>query len=176
MTALAANNTDRYFFHYSNAIAAHVAVVRTQAGAPPTGVIDAFESFCTALTPVLAASTGVNIEFQLAGTTFSVPVGVGDWTGFTFGASAAAKTGNAAQVNAVGRSSGGHRCRLGMFGFNNDFSGYRIEGAELSGLGDSVASILNGSTYAFFSIDDVKPTWYGYLDVKPNDYWVRKSR
>jgi hypothetical protein len=176
MAPLDPGNTDRYFFHYENAAGQHTAVVRTAAGVAAATVIDTFESYCTEVGAGLSASTGVSVEFRAAGASFSSPVAVGDWVGFTFGSTDGNPYTDSVQVNAVGRSAGGHRCRLGLFGWKNDVSAWRLTGSEEGGIAESATAILNAATNIFLAIDGTKPTWYGYLDIKPNDYWVRKAR
>ena len=176
MTALPQNSTDRYFFDYANAFGSHKAVVRTAPGVEASIVVDTVESYCTAVGAGLSTSVGQFVSFQAAGTSFSVPVGVGDWTGFTFGSTDANGYTDAVQINAVGRTTGGRRARLGLFGWRLSVSVFRLSGAEESGLAESAVAILNGATSVFLAIDGLKPTWYGYLDIKPNDYWVRKNR
>jgi hypothetical protein len=55
-------------------------------------------------------------------------------------------------------------------------SNYRVQGGELSGLAGTLSAILNAATNCFYAIDGTKPSWYEYIDVKPDDYWVRKAR
>jgi len=175
MAALPANNTDRLFLHYQNAINSHTAMIRIAPGADIATVMDAFESILSTLTGAFVASAGTNADFQAAGDDFSVPVSAGDWDTFTWGSGAAVITSDGVQFNFQGRSSGGHKSRLGVFGYKNDVSNWRLTEVEAAGVGTAVA-VLQDTTGAFLAIDGLKPTWYGYANIKYNDYWVRQGR
>lgn len=175
MTALPANNTDRYFFRYSNAQHEHTLQVRTATGLSYTTVVSALENYLTILTGAFAASEGLSVELQLAGDNFSTPVTEGVWSTFSWGSTAATPETDATFLGAQGRSTGGHKVRLDVFGYKNALSDFRITNAEVSGVDDAVA-VLNGIPGAFLSIDGLNPQWYQYLNVKSNDYWVRQAR
>jgi hypothetical protein len=175
MAALPPNTTDRYFFHYQNSLHSHTVVVRTATGVAYATVEGALESALTLVTGAYCASEGISVDFQLAGTDFSVPVSSGDWPTYTWGSDPAAPESDAVPLNFQGRSAGGHKCRLGVFGYKNAFSAFKLTGGEASAIEDFVA-ILNSTTGVFLAIDGLAPNWYSYANIKPNDYWVRQAR
>ncbi len=175
MAALPPNNTDRYFFHYENGAGNHTVVVRTALGVAEATVTGALETILTTLSAAWLSSAGTSVDFQAAGTDFSTPVSTGDWASFTWGVGTATPELDAVQFNFQGRSAGGHKCRMGIFGYQNAQSNYRLTGGEAPAVEDSVA-ILNSTTGVFLAIDGLAPVWYGYANIKPNDYWVGKAR
>jgi len=175
MAALPPNNTDRYFFHYQNAVHNHTVAIRTQDGASEAVLIAAVQAWLTALTGAYHSSAGLGADFQAAGTDFTVPSSNSGWAGITWGSGTANIESDSIALNFQGRSAGGHKVRLGFFGYKNTLSEYRITEAESSTITD-VVDILQGTTGCFAAIDGLIPTWYGYANVKANDYWVGRAR
>jgi len=175
MPALAPNNTDRYFFHYQTAAHSHTLVVRTASGELYATVEGAVEDLLTGLSAAFVASAGTSVDFQAAGTDFSTPVSTGDWSSFSWGSGAATPENDAIAFNFQGRSSGGHKSRMGIFGYKNSPSNYRLTGGEAAAV-ETAVGILNSTVGAFLAIDGLHPNWYSYVNIKPNDYWVRQAR
>jgi len=175
MTALAANNTDRFFFHYVTAQGGHTMQVRTQTGVDDGTVSYALGSYLTILTSLFAECNGVSMDFQAAGDSFSTPVVEGFWSTFTWGSGTASIKDNTAFTGAQGRSSGGHRVRLDTFGYKGDMTDYRISNADNAIIDDAVF-VLNNTSGCFLAIDGLAPQWYQYLNIKANDYWVKLAR
>jgi hypothetical protein len=175
MAALPPNSTDRYFFHYANAVNPHTFVIRTGAGIGLSALITAVEAVLAALSPGFAASAGVGIDFQASGTNFSVPQSPGTWNSFTWGSGAADPEVDSVAANFQGRSLGGHKCRWGVFGWSAQKSNYRLTSLEDANVAAAV-TVVNNTTGAFVAIDGLAPTWYEYVNIKANDYWVRQAR
>jgi len=175
MAALPANNTDRLFLHYSNAVHEHTTIIRVPEGANLSTCVDEWESVLTTLTGAFVASVGIGVDFQAAGTNFSVPFTDSDWSSFSWGSGTAVVTSDGVQMNFQGRSAGGHKSRVGVFGYKNDVSNWRLTEGEAASIGTAVG-ILTDSTNGFYAIDGLKPTWYAYVNLKYNDYWVRQGR
>jgi hypothetical protein len=150
-------------------------MVRTGSGADYAVLEAALESILTTLTGAFFASFGISVDFQAAGTDFSTPVSAGDWSSFTWGAGAMTVEVDTIALAFQGRSSGGHKCRLAVYGYKNAYSNWRLTEGEAPGIGTCVV-VLQDTAGAFHAIDDLEPTWYGYVNIKPNDYWVRQAR
>jgi len=175
MAALPANNTDRLFLHYSNALNEHTTIIRCPPGANLATVVDEWESVLTELTGAFVATNGTSADFQAAGDNFSTPYSGSDWSSFSWGSGTAVVTSDGVQMNFQGRSAGGHKSRVGVFGYKNDVSNWRLTEGEAASIGTAVG-ILSTSTNGFYAIDGLKPTWYAYVNLKYNDYWVRQGR
>lgn len=175
MAPLDPGNTDRLFLHYQNGVHSHTTMIRTADGADLAVVVGHWIDVVTLLTGAFFASAGLSVDFQAAGDHFSTPVSGTDWDTATWGSGAATITGDAVGFNFQGRSPGGHKCRVGLFGYKNDVSNWRLTEAEAAAIGTAVG-IIQDDTNGFYAIDGTKPTWYGYVNIKFNDYWVRKGR
>jgi len=175
MAALPANNTDRYFFHYGTAVHNHTMAIRTATGTPETSVITAVAALVFNATSLFAECVGINADIQLAGNTFSTPSSDTGWASMTWGSGTATVEQDSQCLNFQGRTFGGHKARLGIFGYKTTLSDYRLTESESAAIAACVVT-LNFSTGVFIGIDGLPPNWYGYGNVKANDYWVRQAR
>lgn len=84
----------------------------------------------------------------------------------------------------VGRTTGGTQCRLFLFGASQGpesvsaggtFDDWRITTAQ-SGVAANAVNVLNSNSPALVGNDGVKATFYQYVNLKYNNYWVRKTR
>jgi len=125
-------------------------------------------------TSLFWASTITKVELAEQGSNLFFPYASGLST-VTWGSGANSIGNNPLQLNYVGRSAGGRRCRVGLFGYKGVFSEWKLTQAENTAVLNGV-SALNTATDAFVAIDGLPPTWYPYADIGVNDYWVRQSR
>lgn len=175
MAPLPANNTPRVKITYQNAIASHDVVIRMVADSDLAALEASFATFVAQVTTSFHFSeiTGVQVAADGSDLFFDAPgsslIGV-DW-----GSGAAIADTNAQFANWVGRSTGGRRAKIYLFGWKDVISGYRLTSAESSGVLNSVAE-LNDNAVLYTAIDGLQTTWKGYVNVKPNDHWVHDSR
>lgn len=174
MAALPPESTARYKTHYTFAGNNHVNVVRASGVHSPSGFGTWLDGLLTLMVPILYPVTITLVEFAANGSTIFNPVttgiesnvyGTGSPTGLL-----------APQFIAFqGRTSGGHKTRLSIFGVKPEENDYRFEPADNSDVDNAVAYIQTTSPYAK-GIDGVTPVWYSYANTGFNAYWQRKNR
>jgi len=131
-------------------------------------------SWLTSLTSLFWASTITKVELAEQGSNLFFPY-ASSLSTVIWGSGANSIGNNPLQLNFVGRSAGGRRSRVGLFGYKGVFSEWKLTSTENTAILNAV-SALNSAVNAFVAIDGFPPTWYPYGDVGVNDYWVRQSR
>jgi hypothetical protein len=112
---------------------------------------------------------------QLAGTnvTFTTP-----WIESpTYGSGTCPPEQSAQFYDFVGRTTGGRRVRVSIFGaatlsFGNN---YRATAGENTAI-DAAVAFLAGVEGTFLAIDGLQPTWLAYANSGVNAYWRNKIR
>lgn len=174
MAKLPVNNTGVRFVDYANAIATHTFAVRFIAPIDETSFTNDVEAVLLRLNDIVGASTVLGVRQRNQDSNVSFPVASG-LVGYNFGTGAVDVDHNPIALTFVGRTINGVRARLSIFGYKGSTSAYRLTSAEFDGIQNAVAA-LNLAEDIFMAIDQEKPIWYPYADVKPNDYWVRRAR
>jgi hypothetical protein len=174
MAPLPPNNTPTYFLDYTTSLQEHTMEVRAAASVSPATFSSIMDSFLTQLASELSQITIVGGRFRAAGTTFSSPV-VLTITGNSYGVGGQTQDSLPIALNFVGRSPGGRRVRLMVFGYKGTFSAYRVNTSESTAVTNAV-STLNNTVNCFQAIDGLDPVWYPYANVLVNAYWQRKTR
>ena len=174
MAPLPYNSTDIAFVDYSNAIGQHTLQVRTDPAVTFAAIGTSIKALLNALTAEFSLSTVIATRYRNAGAGFAYSVDLG-MNAFTWGSAAANPESNATALTFVGRSSGGRRTRVSIFGYKNGLSAYRLLPAESSGVTSALA-ILRGQPGIYLAVDNQTVIWQSYADVKANDYWVRRAR
>ena len=75
----------------------------------------------------------------------------------------------------VGRTSGGRRTRLAIFGVNSLGSNYKFNAGE-SAVVDAGIAYIAANPGQVLGIDDLPGVWHAYADVQVNDHWVKRLR
>jgi hypothetical protein len=75
----------------------------------------------------------------------------------------------------VGRSSGGRRWRLDVFGSRTLGDNYRLSPGENTDV-DAAAAVLRDVDFGIVGIDDLPVNVYTYTNVGANAYWQRELR
>lgn len=174
MAPLPHNNTPIYFLDYGTVQHVHTLEVRATAAVSPATFGSIMDAFLTQLSPVLNLLEVTGARFQAAGSNFANPVTV-TIAGQTYGDGVGADGDEAKALNFVGRSSGGRRVRLMLFGYKANTSDFRVTAAENTAVAAAIGT-LNNTANAFLAIDGVDPVWYPYANVIYNAYWQRKAR
>lgn len=174
MAAIADTFSDSFFIDYTNSVASHTMLVRTELGGTLADLDTDVKAFVDALGTSVAGSLITAVRKRNAGTHISFPV-ASTLVGYSFGAGSVNPEQNAVALTFVGRTVEGVRARLSVFGYKGDLSAYRLTSGEFSGIGTAVA-VLNGSETVFVAKDGLQARWAPYADVKANDYWVRRTR
>lgn len=174
MAPLPHNNTALYYIDYANGTLQHTAEVRFNGAVSPSAFGTTMNQFFNTISPLLTTITINTIRFQAEGTNVSNPVTTGI-EGNSYGTGTPNDLQTVSSINFVGRSPGGRRVRLELFGTNSAYSQGRVTETESSDVLDAVAQ-LNGSASTFLAIDGQNPVWYPYVNVSVNAYWQRKQR
>ncbi len=174
LTPLPQNNTKRYKFTYTVGGHEHVFQMRAGSASTDVGAVSTVEDLFAALDPVLWELTFTKGEVAADGSDIFVPIataipaavyGSGDPAGLLVPQFIAFQ----------GRSSGGRKVRLSVYGIKPEENDYRFQSGDNSDV-DAAVAVLQGSTNYYFSIDDIKPTWYDYANTGFNAYWQRNLR
>lgn len=174
MAPLPHDNTAIYYVDYSTVAQNHTLEVRANGGLSPAAFATWFDIFIAHLAADLFTWTLNVVRWSAAGSTVSSPVTTG-LEGNVYGSGAGTVDSVPAFVNFVGRSSGGRRVRLAVFGYKNAFSTFRLTTAEDTHIGDAVTD-LNSVSNGALAIDGLKPVWYPYANVGFSAYWIRNVR
>jgi len=130
--------------------------------------------FLNALSPALNALVVNTVEFAPSGSSVFNIVTTGI-EGSTVGSGAGTGSARANYVDFIGRSSGGRRVRLAVFGLKIDATDYRFIAGENAAV-DAAIVELNTHTGAFLAIDGVAPQWYSYANAGVNAHWQKAVR
>lgn len=186
MPDFAPNYTHRIRVSYRAAGANHSQLWRVLPPADVTTRALAFgtiQSFYDSLSSVLADDAAVlSVTEAFVDSDIFLPAGfaltmTGSLSMATFGPSK-----KASATSWVGRSVAGLRAIVFMYGLIHNMSDselpgndFRVTAAESAYVADSVG-VLNGGSTGLAANDGNPVSWYSYVNVKYNDYWVRKVR
>jgi hypothetical protein len=160
---------------YENAVAEHNVVIRI-ANVPAAAEAETvFQNIVNDVTDAFHQSFVTRVELAQDNSNIFLPYSSTTIATLTWGTGTATVESNATALSFVGRSVEGRRARFFLFGYKNAFSNYRITSLESTAVEDAITE-LDGATTSFLAIDQLKPVWNSYANVKPNDHWVRKAR
>lgn len=172
MAPLAPSNTPRFRVHYTNAGVQHAFQMRSSSS--PAAVGAAANAFLTALNVSLYLITIDFVDWAPSGSDIFNPVVTGI-EGNTYGAGVPPEVNKAVAINFVGRTSGGRRVRVAVFGATGFALNYRASAGEVPSV-DAAISVLQASTNEFRGIDNIGPIWKTYANFKSWDHWVKELR
>jgi hypothetical protein len=175
MAPLPHNNTAILYVDYTQGGVEHTFEVRVDTLSEIEAIETVVGAFLTSLGSLVGSATITGTRGGAEGSNITLPFPISSLTGVTFGSG----TTNAETVpfflNFVGRSVGGRRVSLAIFGLNTGLSNYRLTTSEETEIAAAVA-ILNGSTGTFLAIDGLQAIWYPYANTGVNAYWQRQQR
>jgi hypothetical protein len=172
MAPLPPDNTARYRVKYTNIGIQHVMDIRSTQS--PSAFGTEVDAFLTALSPVMKATVIDSVEFA-AHLSNIFNVVVSGIEGNTYGSGAGVLANASQYADFVGRSTGGRRVRLAVFGIpdtSNDFRYLSSENADI----DATIAVLNGAGNTFLCIDGLAPIWKNYANAGQNAHWQRALR
>lgn len=173
MAPLPVESTARYRVNYTVGGEQHDFQVRVGAVSPSV-FGDWLVSFMVALVPALNAVVINGVDFAVNGSTIFNPVTtVADGNSYGSGLGTGSAIPN--YVNFIGRSSGGRRVRLAVFGLKLDATDYRFSPGENAAIAEAIAVLKSNAAIAI-AIDGLAPTWYNYANAGVNAYWQRNIR
>jgi len=174
MAPLPHNNTAIYYVDYSVDGQEHTFEVRFNGAVSPSAFGSHINGFLGPLAALLDEVTINVVRFQAEGSDVSNPV-VAGIEGNTYGTGTGGPDNVPRFLNFVGRSSGGRRVRLAVFGYKGANSVWRLTSTESTDISDAV-DVLNGTSGTFIAIDGIDAIWYPYANIGYNAYWQRKER
>lgn len=175
MAPLPFNSTDIVFVDYQQGPRTHTFLVRVADLADITAIEANIADFLTAASPLLFETLILAVRGQNAGSNISFPFPTSTLVGEVYGSGTVSSESVPYNIDFVGRSTGGRRARLDLFGYKGAISDWRRTSAESTDVAAAVA-VLNGSTGSFLAIDGQQPFWYPYGNVGANAYWQRQQR
>lgn len=172
MAPLPPSNTPRYRVKYTNVGIQHVMDVRCTASPSAFGVqVDllltalSFSIKATVIDEVLFAATGTNV-FNV------VTSGI---ESNTYGSGAGVLANAAQYADFIGRSTGGRRVRLAIFGVPDGSTDFRYLAGENADIDAAIAALQDASN-TFLCIDNLAPVWKNYANAGQNAHWQRALR
>lgn len=174
MAPLPASNTARFKVSYTNQLNQHAAVVRSTPVSPATFGTQ-FDALMTALVGIIPTTVIDVVEFAASGSDIFNPVVTGI-EGNSYGAGPTSERFAAHFLSFIGRTSGGRRVRLFIFGIDalvaND---YRYVSGEIPQV-DAAIAVIAGATGSFLGIDGLIPSWKSYANTGVNTHWQKELR
>ncbi len=175
MAPLAPNNTAQLFFDYQQGSFEHTLMMRPSPSSTLEGVAAIVDDVLTALATVIVATTIVRVRLQQAGANFSTPVDL-SVVGLTYGSGTNPSNVVPTFMTFVGRSTGGRRTKLTIFGIDGalpaDWRWTRGESTVVAG----ALGVLEAGASQYVAIDNAAITWYAYANTGYNAYWIRNVR
>lgn len=172
MAPLNPNNTARFRFHYVSVTKNHTFQVRSTASPAAVGI--AVDNFLDALSPAIFIQTITSVDFAPAGSDIFNPVVTGV-EGNVHGVGAGSDFNIPWAYTFVGRTSGGRKVRLAVFGANTISGNYRVAPGEIAAVDAAITALIAGGS-GFLGIDGIVPVWKNYANVQVNDHWVKEVR
>jgi hypothetical protein len=174
MAALPPSNTARYKWHYAFGGNNHVGIVRASGVHSPSGFGTWLDGLLTILDPIWNTIGVSLVEFAANGSDIFNPVTTGI-EGNSYGSGSALGLIWPQFLAFQGRTSGGHKCRMSIYGISPEENDYRFETGDNATVDAAVTYVQTTSPYAK-GIDGVTPVWYSYANTGFNAYWQRKNR
>lgn len=172
MAALPPDSTARYRVEYTTCGRQHTMEIRSVLS--PAAIGTFVGDLLTALgTKIFSLTVGV-VSFAASGSNVFNPVTSGI-EGITYGAGTGAVRDVPKFYNFIGRSTGGRRVRLAVFGAGIDGTDYRVYGSEDTNIDDAL-SVLVAFGSGIKAIDNITPIWKPYVNMGFNAYWQREVR
>lgn len=174
MAPLPPNNTPRFRIKYTNVSHQHSMEVRSHLSPSALGTL--IDDFFTALDTAIFSTVIDSVEFAADGSDIFNPVTSGIegnvYTGFGSGT----VPGEAAQyISFIGRSSGGRRVRLYVFGVTTTGDDFRFPAGEVADV-DAARAVLVAAGDSLRCIDDLQPVWKTYANGGVNAHWQKALR
>lgn len=174
MAALPPSNTARFKVFYTNQDVQHSIVVRSTPVSPATFGAQ-FDLFFDAINPLLPDTAIDSVEFAAQGSNIFNAVTTGIESN-TYGSGITVEPLAANFISFIGRTAGGKRVRLFVFGINADTAlNYRYTAGEIAAV-DAAVALLPTMVGSFIGIDGLVPVWKTYANTGVNSHWQKALR
>lgn len=175
MAPLPPSNTKRYFLDYQVTGIPHTLQMRCASSVNAADARNGFNNFLAAITSAIYEITVVGMRVAEQGSNVTNPVAISPAIPL-YGSGAQPQGDRPNFIGWVGRSSGGRRARVFLFGYSGfDPPDYRLQPGE-SGSADAVVAILNATPLLWWAVDGLKPVYKTYTNYGYNAFWQRKNR
>lgn len=172
MAPLAPSNTARFRFHYTTVGQNHTLQIRSTSS--PVAVGEFFRNIMEALGTSIFSLTLNSVDFAAIGSDIFNPIVTGQ-EGEVWGTGPGADFNTPWALTFIGRTTGGRRVRMAVFGYSTLSGNYRVNPTE-SILVDAAIDALQAAAGGIIGIDGLTPVWYEYANVQVNDHWVKEIR
>lgn len=175
MAPLPSNSTAVLFVDYETSGEEHTLQIRFTGAATAVTAMDKADAFLTALTGNFMLITILGARQRAAASNVTLPI---TWTGAaTYGSVVGTHSQSAWYVDFIGRSVGGRRVRLSLFGCEEmqDLASFDY---RLPATGPWLAALdaLRVSDETAVAIDGEEAIWYDYVNIGVNAYWRNRIR
>jgi hypothetical protein len=168
-------NTDRYWVDYEGPMGKRTMQFRVSSFTSESAARTSIVGFIQALLPsVYPTVQFYGLRYAAQGSNVSNPV---SWTTLTgTGGGVLAQENYPRYISWIGRTSGGRRVRLYLYGCVSAVTpDYRLNDGE-SAPADAGMDYLNSAASVFVAIDNLRPVWKNYANQGYNAYHQRKRR
>lgn len=172
MAPLPPNNTARYKVFYT--VSGHQHVMDIRSLASPASFGADVGGLLGTLSPMTYAITIDQVQFAASGSNVFNPVTSGI-EGNVYGSGSGTVGETPYYINFVGRSTGGRRVRLAVFGQKALGGDYRYIAGENANI-DAAVAVLQDPANSFKAIDGLKPIWKNYANAGVNAHWQKAVR
>lgn len=172
MAPLNPNNTPRFKVAYNGGLNDHTFEVRSHLS--PAAIAVDIDNFLSALAPRMHLITVNTVSFAASGSNIFNPVTTG-LEGQTYSSGTPITQEAPNYIDFIGRSSGGRRVRITLFGVSGLGSDFRWAAGEDSAV-DAAIAVLVAAGNDLRAIDDLTPLWKPYANAGVNAYWQKATR
>jgi hypothetical protein len=172
MAPLPPNGTPRFRVNYTNVSRQHTLEIRS--GSSPSAIGTFVDDLFTALVPILYPTVIDNVVFAASGSNVFNAVTTGI-EGNTYGGGSPFQQNAAWFISFIGRTSGGRRARMYVFGVTMLAVDYRYVAGEQVAV-DAAISVINAFGSNLQGIDGLVPIWKSYANGGVNSYWQKHLR
>jgi hypothetical protein len=128
----------------------------------------------TALGTTIYSTTIDSVEFAAAGSNIFNAITTGI-EGNAYGTGAVGDTATPYYVNFIGRSAGGRRSRMAIFGIKSVGTNYRYTPGEDTSIDAALAVLVVGGPNVW-AIDGLPVIWKSYVNAGVNAHWQKVVR
>jgi len=171
MSPLPPNNTPRFKFNYTVNSTDHSFILRDHGSPSAVGTI--VDDFLTALTDALYELTINTVEFAADGSNIFLPVTTGIENN-VYSTGSAGNPGANWFYGFIGRSAGGRRWHLDIFGARTLGTDFRLVPGENGDVDNAVTELTLATSLV--GIDDLSLSIYPYVNCGDNAHWQRAVR
>jgi hypothetical protein len=172
MAALPPSNTPRFKFHYTVGLYSHTTELRTPVSPTVAGLV--MNNVWTALGPLVYTTVLDFVEFAASGSNVFNPVTT-TYEGATYGTGVGGVGSVPSYLNFIGRSTGGRRNRIMIFGTKAFGDNFRYSAGEDANI-DAALAAFNSSASNIYAIDGLPTVFKTYVNAGVHSHWQKAVR